>query len=62
MRACQRLAKLEGVFAAPGGGAGLFAVEKLVRGNKIARDERVVVFNTGSGYKYLEAWQSALGQ
>jgi len=62
MHACRRLAKLEGVFAAPEGGAGLFAVEKLVRENKIGRDERVVVFNTGSGYKYLEAWQAALVQ
>jgi threonine synthase len=60
MDACRRLAKLEGVFAAPEGGAGLYAVEKLVRASKIGRDERVVVFNTGSGYKYLEAWQAAL--
>jgi threonine synthase len=62
MHACRRLAKLEGVFAAPEGGAGLVAVEKLVRENKIGRDESVVVFNTGSGYKYLEAWQAALVQ
>ena len=62
MHACRRLAKLEGVFAAPEGGAGLIAVEKLVRENKIGRDESVVVFNTGSGYKYLEAWQAALVQ
>ncbi|MEO8467356.1 MAG: threonine synthase [Gammaproteobacteria bacterium] len=60
IHACRRLAKLEGIFAAPEGGAGLFAVEKLVRDNKIGRDENVVVFNTGSGYKYLEAWQAAL--
>jgi threonine synthase len=60
MHACRRLAALEGVFAAPEGGAGLHAVAKLVREGKISRDERVVVFNTGSGYKYLEAWQAAL--
>jgi threonine synthase len=60
MDACRRLAKLEGLFAAPEGGAGLYAVEKLVHAGKIDRDERVVVFNTGSGYKYLEAWQAAL--
>jgi len=59
MRACAALAELEGVFAAPEGGAGLVAVEKLVAVGKIARDERVVVFNTGSGYKYLEAWRAA---
>ena len=39
---------------------GLAAIEKLVRQRKIARDESVVLFNTGSGYKYLEAWQAAL--
>jgi threonine synthase len=60
MGACRRLAQLEGIFAAPEGGAGLAAVEKLVAERKIDRDERVVVFNTGSGYKYLEAWQAAL--
>ncbi len=60
MRACRDLANLEGVFAAPEGGAGLVAVEKLVERGKIARDEVVVVFNTGSGYKYLEVWQAAL--
>jgi threonine synthase len=60
MRACRELAALEGIFAAPEGGAGLVAVEKLVAARKIDRDERVVVFNTGSGYKYLDAWQAAL--
>jgi threonine synthase len=60
MRACRELAALEGIFAAPEGGAGLVAVERLVAARKIDRDERVVVFNTGSGYKYLDAWQAAL--
>jgi threonine synthase len=57
MAACRDMAALEGVFAAPEGGAGLVAVEKLVKQNKIERDETVVLFNTGSGYKYIEAWQ-----
>jgi threonine synthase len=60
MRACREVAALEGIFAAPEGGAGLAAVEKLVAARKIDRGERVVVFNTGSGYKYLEAWRAAL--
>jgi threonine synthase len=34
MQACRELAKLEGIFAAPEGGAGLVAVEKLVEQNK----------------------------
>ena len=27
---------------------------------EIAGDARVVIFNTGSGLKYLEAWRAAL--
>jgi threonine synthase len=61
MTACSDMAALEGIFAAPEGGAGLVAVRKLVEQGKIKADESVVVFNTGSGYKYTEAWQAALG-
>jgi len=60
LQACRDMAALEGIFAAPEGGAGLVAVQKLVDQNKIGRDETVVLFNTGSGYKYVEAWQTAL--
>ncbi len=59
MAACRDMARLEGVFAAPEGGAGLVAIQKLVDQGKIGRHESVVLFNTGSGYKYLEAWQAA---
>ena len=58
--ACRDMAVLEGIFAAPEGGAGLVATMKLVNEKKIQADESVVLFNTGSGYKYLEAWQKAL--
>src|SRR5215831_11265981 len=61
LAACQDMASLEGIFAAPEGGAGLVAVQKLVEQKKIERDETVVLFNTGSGYKYIEAWRTALG-
>ena len=61
LAACRDIAALEGIFAAPEGGAGLVAVQKLVAEKKIKRDETVVLFNTGSGYKYVEAWQAALG-
>jgi threonine synthase len=60
MSACLELARLEGILAAPEGGAGLVAIQKLIEQEKIGRDERVVLFNTGSGYKYLEAWETAL--
>jgi threonine synthase len=58
MAACSNLARLEGILAAPETGAGLASLQLLVNQRKIGRDESVVVFNTGSGYKYLEAWQS----
>jgi threonine synthase len=60
LAACREMAALEGIFAAPEGGAGLVAAAKLVKQKKIQRDDTVVLFNTGSGYKYLEAWQTAL--
>ena len=60
MDACRDMARFEGVFAAPEGGAGLVAIQTLVEQGKIGREESVVLFNTGSGYKYLEAWQAAL--
>jgi threonine synthase len=60
LAACRDMARLEGIFAAPEGGAGLVATEKLVKEKKILPDDTVVLFNTGSGYKYLEAWQTAL--
>ena len=60
MTACRDMARLEGILAAPEGGAGLVAIQKLIKQGKIGRGESVVLFNTGSGYKYLEAWQAAL--
>jgi threonine synthase len=60
MSACLDIARLEGILPAPEGGAGLVAIQKLIKQQKIGRDERVVLFNTGSGYKYLEAWEAAL--
>jgi threonine synthase len=62
MAACLDMARLEGIFAAPEGGAALVAARKLAEQSQIDSDDAVVVFNTGSGYKYLEAWQAALGE
>jgi threonine synthase len=60
LAACRDMAALEGIFAAPEGGAGLAAITTLVKQTRIQADETVVLFNTGGGYKYLEAWQTAL--
>jgi threonine synthase len=47
------LATQEGIFAAPEGAATLAALVKLKGQGWIRRDERVVLFNTGAGLKYL---------
>jgi threonine synthase len=48
------LGKLEGVSAAPEGGAALSAIRRLVNEKRIGRDETVVLFNTGGALKYLD--------
>ncbi len=49
----KQLARLEGIFAAPEGAATYAALKQLFTSGWIQRDERVVLFNTGSGLKYL---------
>ena len=51
------LSKEEGIFAAPEGGAVLIATKKLRDNGFIKDDDKVVVVNTGSAYKYLDAMQ-----
>ena len=48
------IGSLEGVSAAPEGGAALSAIRRLVAEGRIARDETVVLFNTGGALKYLD--------
>src|SRR5947209_8068877 len=60
LHAGSELASLEGIFAAPEGAATVIAARKLVRSGWIKTEETVVLFNTGTGYKYAEAWQRAL--
>ncbi len=55
------LAALEGMYVAPEGAATVVAAQKLRAAGRIQAGERVVLFNTGTGYKYSEAWQKALG-
>ncbi|HEX9057193.1 MAG TPA: threonine synthase [Ktedonobacterales bacterium] len=43
---------LEGIFAAPEGGATLAALVRLRESGQVRADERVVLFNTGTGLKY----------
>lgn len=60
LQAGRDLASLEGIFAAPEGAATVIAARKLAASGWIKPRETVVLFNTGTGYKYPEAWQRAL--
>jgi threonine synthase len=50
------LAEREGIFPAPEGGACVAAVRQLLKTGFLKSDERIVIYNTGSGLKYLEAY------
>src|SRR5256885_1847462 len=54
----RELARKEGIFAAPEGGACVPALRKLIERVRVKPTERVVLFNTGSGIKYLDAFDS----
>lgn len=47
---------LEGLFCAPEGAACVPALRKLISAGQVNPQERVVLFNTGAGVKYLEAF------
>jgi threonine synthase len=49
----QELAQKEGIFAAPEGAATLAGLRKLIAQEWIQPNESVVLFNTGSGLKYV---------
>ena len=54
MDALRHWAKVEGIFAAPEGAAALAAYRKLRANDFFSADDTVVLFNTGSGLKYLD--------
>jgi len=54
----REIARREGIFASPEGGACVPALRKLIERGKVRSGERVVLFNTGSGIKYLDAFDS----
>jgi threonine synthase len=60
MVAFEQWAREEGVFAAPEGAASLVAYQKLRKSGFLKESDNVVLFNTGSGLKYIDviaAWQ-----
>jgi threonine synthase len=48
----------EGIFAAPEGAACIAAFKKLLVSGFLKQSERVVIYNTGAGLKYLEAYST----
>jgi threonine synthase len=62
IRVAREVGAKEGLFVCPEGAA-CFAALKLLRlSRNVASGERVVIFNTGSGIKYLEAYDHRLGE
>ena len=54
--ATREIGAAEGIFCAPEGAACLPALRKLMASGAVKTDESVVLFNTGSGVKYLESF------
>jgi threonine synthase len=62
MAALQHWARTEGVFAAPEGAAALVAYQKLLAAGFFQPGDTVVLYNTGSGLKYVDAIAPYLGR
>src|SRR5438094_994446 len=56
IRAAAEVASSEGLFVAPEGAACFAAVRSLLSSGKISPNESLVIFNTGSGIKYLDCY------
>ena len=56
--ATREIGAAEGIFCAPEGAACLPALKKLMADGSVQPDDRVVLFNTGSGVKYVESFSS----
>ncbi len=56
------MAETTGIFAAPEGGACLAGLKKLLANGFLKPDERIVLYNTATGLKYLEAFSTRFPQ
>ena len=54
--ATREIGAAEGIFCAPEGAACLPALRQLIEGGEVRPTDRVVLFNTGSGVKYMESF------
>ena len=57
MASASKMAAAVGSFPAPEGAATLSALEKLIAQNLVSDRDRVVLFNTGTGLKYIELFE-----
>ena len=57
-----RMARLEGIWAAPEGGACVAALPHLRAAGLIDAHEKILILNTGSGVKYAEAFAARYGR
>jgi len=60
MQGCQQLAASEGLFVAPEGGACIAALKKLRQSGFLKKSDRILIYNTGSGYKYIDVWSKCV--
>ncbi|HME89609.1 MAG TPA: threonine synthase [Chthoniobacterales bacterium] len=58
IRTVREVGSKEGLFVAPESAACFAALKKLRASGKIDAEERVAIFNTGSGIKYLDVFES----
>jgi threonine synthase len=56
IEATREIGAAEGVFCAPEGAACLPALRQLLESGEVRSTDRVVLFNTGSGVKYMESF------
>ena len=60
--AIKLLARTEGIFTEPAGGAEVAVTKKLIEQGRIPRDESIVISITGNGFKSLEAVAGNVGK
>jgi len=58
IRVAREVGSSEGLFVCPEGAACFAALESLRAAGKIVSGERIIIFNTGSGIKYLDWYQN----
>ncbi len=54
----RQLARTEGIFASPEGGACVPALRRLIDRGEISKNDKVILFNTGGAVKYLDAFET----